>query len=94
MRPSKLSHAFMALVAGTALSACGLETETNLQAYVADTKARQKVSIPPLPKPETFEVFTYEQSDLRDPFVPSQVIEAAMRRDEGGGLRPDLDQPI
>lgn len=77
---------------GATLSACGLESESNLQSYVVQTKARQKVSIPPLPKPETFEIFTYQQASLRDPFVPSEVIAAAQRRTDDGGLRPDLER--
>lgn len=82
---------FIAIL-GIALTACGLESESNLQAYVAQTKARQKVSIPALPKPVVFEIFTYEQASLRDPFVPSKVLDAAQRRGNDNGLRPDLDR--
>lgn len=71
------------------LTACGGDQTEDLQSYVAEIKARQKSHIPPLPEPQEFEVFTYNDATLRDPFVPTAVIQAAEDTDNNG-LRPDM----
>lgn len=74
-----------------ALVGCGLEAGSDLQGYVVQVKARQKSNIPPLPEPKEFEIFTYDQASLHDPFIPSKVIEAA-EQSADNGLRPDLER--
>jgi len=74
------------LIAG--LTACGGEENIDLQSYVNEVKTRQKSRIPPLPKPQTFEVFTYNDMTLRNPFVATVEILAAESSDNG--LKPDL----
>ena len=71
------------------LTACGGDQTGDLQSYVEDVKARQKSHIPPLPEPQEFEVFTYNDAILRDPFVPTAVIQAAEDA-KSNGLRPDM----
>ena len=73
------------------LSACSSSSDTDLRSYVAEIKAKQKSSIPPLPQPETFEVFTYQDASLRDPFVPRAVV-LAEERGKGNGLKPDQNR--
>lgn len=73
------------------LTACGDEPVEDLQSYVAGVKARQKIRIPPLPKPQEFEVFAYSDATLRDPFVPTAVIQAAKNADDNG-LRPNMSR--
>ncbi|MCF6254972.1 MAG: pilus assembly protein PilP [Gammaproteobacteria bacterium] len=78
-----------ALFLAVGLTACGGEENVDLQTYVSEVKARQKSRIPPLPKPQTFEVFTYNDGGLRDPFVPTVEI-LAIESDDG--LKPDMDR--
>jgi type IV pilus assembly protein PilP len=73
------------------LSACG-GSQSDLDAYVAQVKARSGGPIDPLPeviKPKKFE---YEAEDMRDPFSggPQEQAEQVEDVDTSvGGLRPD-----
>jgi len=78
----------VAAVLALGLAGCGEEETADLRAYVADVKARKKSNIPPLPKPKSFETFTYDGNALRDPFVPTAIIEA-VSNSSTSGLRPD-----
>ncbi|WP_455199183.1 pilus assembly protein PilP, partial [Kaarinaea lacus] len=70
------------------LVACGGTQDQDLRNYVKEVKARKKGNIPPLPEPQKFEIFTYDESSVRDPFVPTQVIEAAANA--GSGPHPEV----
>jgi len=72
------------------LTACGGEENVDLQTYISEVSARQKSRIPPLPKPQAFEVFTYNDAGLRDPFVPT--VEILATEAEDNGLKPDMDR--
>ncbi|MEJ2515744.1 MAG: pilus assembly protein PilP [Gammaproteobacteria bacterium] len=74
------------LVLGTlALAGCGRDM-SDLDAYVAEVKARPGGKIEPLPEIKTYESFAYEPGNARSPFVATQP-------DAGGpataGIRPD-----
>ena len=69
------------------LVACGDTPDADLRQFVSDTKARKKSSIPPLPEPQKFEIYTYDDVSLRDPFIPAKVV--ADVDDADSGLRPD-----
>lgn len=69
------------------LAACSGEKNVELRAYVDEIKAKQKGRIPPLPKPITFKVFTYNDSILRNPFVATVEIQAA---ESNNGLKPNM----
>lgn len=71
------------------LSACGNEETVDLHTYVNEVKARQKGRIPPLPKPQEFKIFTYNDSGLRNPFEPTVEIQAL---DTNNGLKPDMSR--
>jgi len=86
---SRIGVAIFVLSLAVGLTACGGEENVDLQAYVGEVKARQKSRIPPLPKPQTFEVFTYNDGSLRDPFVPTVELLAI---ESDNGLKPDLDR--
>jgi type IV pilus assembly protein PilP len=72
------------------LVACGSGPDQDLRDYVKQVKAKKKGHIPPLPEPQKFEVFTYDDSSLRDPFVPEQTLEAASHTKSGP--RPDANR--
>ncbi|HEC20352.1 MAG TPA: pilus assembly protein PilP [Gammaproteobacteria bacterium] len=71
------------------LSACGGEENVDLHTYVKEVKARQTGKIPPLPKPQKFEIFTYNDKSLRNPFEPTVEIQAA---ETNNGLKPDMSR--
>jgi type IV pilus assembly protein PilP len=73
------------------LVACGDTPDADLRQFVSDTKAKGRSSIPPLPEPQTFEIYTYDEESLRDPFIPAKVANAA--NNAGSGLRPDNTRP-
>jgi type IV pilus assembly protein PilP len=57
-----------------------------LDRYVNEVKARKKSPIPPLPEVKQFETYSYDETKVRDPFVPTKrkVAQAA-----DSGIRPD-----
>lgn len=79
----------LALFLLVGLTACGGGENVELQTYVAEVKAKQKGHIPPLPKPKVFEVFTYDDSTLRNPFVPTVELQAA---ESNNGLKPNMSR--
>lgn len=80
----------VALAAVTLLAGCSRDMG-DLQAYVAEVKARKSKQIDPIPQMKQYEAFAYIGEDRRDPFVtgPSQ-------RERGGpgdaALRPDVNR--
>lgn len=56
----------------------------DLEAWVAEVKARPAPPLDPLPVMKQFETFEYAAQNLRDPFS-----QPAADRDGGSGLRPD-----
>ncbi len=64
---------------------CGVDKLEEMRSYAEEVKARPVAPIEPLPVVKTYDSFTYEDADLRDPFTPSRLSTAA----SGGGLSPD-----
>jgi type IV pilus assembly protein PilP len=65
------------------LAGCTSDTK-EVEAWVAEVKARPAPPLDPLPVMKQFETFEYNAEGLRDPFaVPTPD------RDSGSGLRPD-----
>ncbi len=60
---------------------------SDLEAYIAEIKARPGGRIEPLPEIRTYEVHAYEPGDARSPFTPDTP---AARAD--GGVRPDVER--
>lgn len=86
MVPSMTRNAMSALLVAAvalSLSAC-TRGSRDLEAWVAEVKARPAPPLDPLPVMKQFETFEYAAQDLRDPF--SQPIPD---RDGGNALRPD-----
>jgi len=69
------------------LVACGDVQDADLRDYVKEIKAKDRGRIPPLPEPQKFEIYAYDETSLRDPFIPTKVIEAANNADSG--IKPD-----
>lgn len=82
-----------AVVAGSMLVLAGCTRGmTDLHQWVNQEKARKGAPIKPLPVIRTFETFTYNDQDQRDPFSPSTV-EVQPPSSNGSGPRPDQDRP-
>ncbi|NOX75269.1 MAG: pilus assembly protein PilP [Gammaproteobacteria bacterium] len=89
---SRTIHCIVAVMLVISLAGCGEEQTEDLHDFVADVKMRKKSNIAPLPTPQRFETFTYNDGKLRDPFQPTAVIEVASI-DHSSGLRPDTGRP-
>lgn len=82
-----LGHGILSAFIVVGLSACGDEPATDLSRYVQEVKSRQKSRIPPLPKPQEFRIFAYNDSTIRNPFEPTVEVQAL---DTNNGLKPDM----
>jgi type IV pilus assembly protein PilP len=60
---------------------------SDLEAYIAEVRARPGGRIEPLPEIRTYETFAYEAGDARSPFVPDMP-----SADRADGVRPDTDR--
>lgn len=75
------------VMAVLALAGC-TPGRADLEAYVAEVKARPGPPLEPLPVMQQFETFEYKAFDLRDPFsLPKQAEEVS-----ASGPRPDPDR--
>lgn len=69
------------------LSACSSQHYSDLDKYIEDVKHKTKGHIEPLPEVKTYESFTYQAQDLRDPFTP--FTEAPSEQLAQPGISPD-----
>jgi type IV pilus assembly protein PilP len=72
------------------LASCSGENLTDLHDYINQVKARQKSRIEPLPEIMEYPTYAYNQSKLRDPFIPT-VTKPKIIGDPN--LRPDHHTP-
>lgn len=90
--PGRLAK--LSLLVATALTLGGCTRGmSDLREWVAQEKAKRGVPIPPLPVIKTFESFTYNDQDKRDPFSPSQdeLTQASGPRPDEGRARQPLE---
>ncbi|CAK0740091.1 type IV pilus assembly protein PilP [Gammaproteobacteria bacterium] len=66
----RAQHLGMTLVAAVALVGCAGDDMSDLQSFIAQTKARPRPRVDPLPEIRPYETFLYAASELRDPFEP------------------------
>ena len=69
---------------------CSGENLTDLHQYVKEVKARQKGRIEPLPEIVEYPTYAYNDSELRDPFIPPEPTRMAS---PDPNLRPDHHTP-
>ncbi|RLA20611.1 MAG: pilus assembly protein PilP [Gammaproteobacteria bacterium] len=80
----------LGIVMTTLLAACGSDGHQDLRDYVAEVKARDQIAIEPLPEIKTFETFVFDETGLRDPFVPAEIIQDSVEMSiANGGIHPD-----
>lgn len=77
------------------LSGCGQDM-SDLEQYAMEVKSRTSRNIEPIPQIKTFEPFTYEANERRDPFQPLLKSRDEALAAGGGGqgaVRPDVNRP-
>lgn len=86
-----LGKAAVVLATVTLLAGCSSNEHKDLEAYVAQVKARKAGRIKPLPEFKSYETFVYKPADRRDPFEPfKEEATVTQAHDNGAGPRPDL----
>jgi type IV pilus assembly protein PilP len=71
------------------LGACSNKGMSDLEAYVAEVKARDPGQIEPLPEIKQVETYVYRPEDRRSPFIlGGQGVQQEMV-DQSGGIAPD-----
>lgn len=78
------------LVSSLALGAC-VRSMGDLEAYVAEVKARKQVRIDPIPQIKAYKAVSYVAADRRDPFVPS--VSDRERQLAGGATGVSVPRP-
>jgi type IV pilus assembly protein PilP len=76
------------LLATLALTGCG-SGQSDLLKYIDQVKAKPGGRIDPLPQIKPYEMFTYEASNLRSPFLPDKPA----GRGGAAGPRPEVTRP-
>ncbi len=89
----KNAYRAVALTLTAFLVGCGDRDISDLQAYVAEVKARPKGSIEPLPEIKIVETFVFDPEDLRDPFAPAKQAPPPQVAVGGSGIKPDPTRP-
>jgi type IV pilus assembly protein PilP len=89
IRPARMARVALLLGAALVLGGC-TRGMSDLRAWVAHQKSLKGAPIPPLPVIKTFETFTYQDQDKRDPFGPSP---AEQDSNASSGPRPDQNRP-
>jgi type IV pilus assembly protein PilP len=74
------------------LAGCSSGEFDDLQTYVKEVKARPPGRIAPIPEFETYETVTYNDRDLRDPFVPKEEVTISRPGSGGPGFQPDKNR--
>lgn len=82
-----------ALIVGLGVAGCS-DDMGDLRQQLDEIKARPGGAIEPLPEFVPYESFTYDDSDLRDPFIPARAFAEAQEEQEAGdsGIAPDPDR--
>ena len=88
-----ISRWLMATAFVVVLTACDNDM-SDLDAYIADVKARPAEPIPPIPPVKTYTPYVYEGQTGRDPFRPStsEGSDDVAATASSTGPRPDRDR--
>ncbi|SFN43885.1 pilus assembly protein PilP [Marinobacter pelagius] len=77
------------------LTACTQESGfSDLDQFMAETRAKPRGHVEPLPEFKAYEAFTYSAADRRAPFEPPVDVQLTMVDDQPvSDVEPDLDRP-
>ena len=70
----------MVFVSSLLLSGCSDSGFSDLQAFMAETRAKPAGNIEPLPRFKAYEAFTYSAASLRSPFQPPVRVDVTQRQ--------------
>lgn len=87
-----MSRWAVVLLASTLLVGCESSDLSDLHAYVAEVKSRQKSTVSPLPEIKPATPFVFNPENFRDPFGVAEH-EENQETMEDNGLRPDMNRP-
>ncbi len=91
-RHNRRAMVLVMLCAAVLLTGCGAHMQ-DLKQYVAQVKARRGGRIEPLPQIKPFETYTYDDMNLRSPFIPELQSYAGMTGGKGtSGLHPNFNR--
>ena len=67
---------------------------SDLDQFMAETRAKPRGFVEPLPEFKSYEAFTYSAADRRSPFEPPVDVQLTMMDDQPtSNVEPDLDRP-
>lgn len=79
-------------VAAAAVAGCGGGDMSDLEAYVAEEKARKGPRLQPIPEIRPYEPYAYRPADRREPFTPFAERAGNERPRNVSDLAPDFDR--
>ncbi len=82
----------LALVSSLLLSGCSDSGFSDLQSFMAETRAKPAGSIEKLPQLKAYEAFTYSAASLRSPFQPPVRVDVTQRQRGSDNIKPDEDR--
>jgi type IV pilus assembly protein PilP len=82
----------LALLPALLLSGCGDSGYADLQAFMAETRAKPAGNIESLPRFKVYEAFTYSATSLRSPFQQPVRIDVTQRQRGSQDIKPDDDR--
>jgi type IV pilus assembly protein PilP len=93
-----LKHALKACVGiglVSLLTACSQNSGfEDLDQFMAETRAKPRGFVEPLPEFKSYEAFTYSAADRRAPFEPPVDVQLTMMDEQpASDIEPDLDRP-
>lgn len=83
---------FVALLALTGLTACGGGDMRDLDAFMADKRARPGGVIEPIPTFKAYEAFAYAATTMRSPFDRPIEVRSITQLNNQTTVRPDLER--
>ncbi len=93
------SFALRAIALGLAycsLAGCGGGNDSELRAWMDDTRKSMRPTTQPVPEPKQFSPYTYEAKALMDPFDAQKMVLAVARQAQArastSAIKPDLDR--
>lgn len=77
------------------LTACSQDSGfSDLDQFMAETRAKPRGFVEPLPEFKSYEAFTYSAADRRSPFEPPVDVQLTMMDEQPtSDVEPDLDRP-
>jgi type IV pilus assembly protein PilP len=95
MRMKHAGKAWLGVCLVSLLTACSQNSGfSDLDKFMADTRAKPRGHVEPLPESKAYEAFSYSAADRRSPFEPPVDVQLTMVDQQPiSNVEPDLDRP-